>query len=133
MSEIVKYEDWKQLAKVDKGGGVPLPFVQELFLLECKIAGTSFVQDIEKKVSALSIGEELSLVREGDNKHDSFAILVNNASEGKLGYVPRRKNKVLSRLMDGGKILYGKVVNIGKFYKYSKNIDITIKIYMKDL
>ena len=57
---------------------------------------------------------------------------VDNANGGKLGYVPRKKKEVLSRLLDGGKMLYGKVAEI-EFSEFSNWITITIKIYMKDL
>ena len=129
---MIKLENWSNLAKLNNGGGVPMPFVQELFLLECEIAGTGFVEDIEKKAKALTEGTVVSLVREADNKYDKLAIRVDNADGGKLGYVPRKKNEILSRLLDGGKMLYGKVAEI-EFSEFSSWITITIKIYMKDL
>lgn len=129
---LVKLENWSNLAKLNNGGGVPMPFVQELFLLECEIAGTGFVKDIEKKAKALAEGDMVSLVREADNKYDKLAIRVDDAAGGKLGYVPRKKNEILSRLLDGGKMLYGKVTET-EFSEFSSWITINIKIYMKDL
>ena len=128
---IVKLENWKNLAKLNNGGGVPMPFVQELFLLECEVAGTGFVKDIEKKAKALTEGSVVSLVRESDNKHDELAIRIDNAEGSKLGYVPRKKNEILARLLDGGKMLYGKVAEI-EYSEFSSWITINIKIYMKD-
>ena len=109
-----------------------MPFVQEIFLLECEIAGTGFVKDIEKKASALSAGTVVDLVREPDNKYDALAIRIDNKAKEKLGYIPRRQNEVLARLLDGGKILYGKVVET-EFFEGSNWVNITVKIFMKEL
>ena len=130
--EIIKLENWGNLAKLNNGGGLPMPFIQELFLLECEIAGTGFVKDIEVKAKTLKEGSIVSLVRETDNKYDTLAIRINNADGSKLGYVPRKKNEILARLLDGGKMLYGKVSEI-EFSEFSSWITITINIYMKDL
>ena len=130
--ELIKIENWSQIAKLNTGGGVPMPFVQELFLIECEIAGTGFVKNILEKASALKVGEVVSLVREANNKYDSLAIRVDNSSGEKLGYVPRKKNEILARLLDGGKMLYG-TVSEKEISEYSNWVDITIRICMKDL
>ena len=130
--ELIKLDQWGSIAKLNNGGGIIMPFVQELFLLECEIAGTGFVQAIEGKAKALTVGTVVSLVREADNKYDKLAIRIDNASGEKLGYVPRKKNEILARLLDGGKMLYGKVTEV-EFSEFSSWITITIKIYMKDL
>ena len=109
-----------------------MPFVQEIFLLECEIAGTGFVKDIEAKTKAFSEGAVVSLLREADNKYDALAIRIDNADGSKLGYVPRKKNEVLARLLDGGKMLYGKVTGT-EFSECSNWVTINVKIYMKDL
>lgn len=130
--DLIKLDKWNDIAKLNKGGGLVMPFVQELFLLECEIAGTGFVKDIEKEAQSLPTGTVVSLVREANNKYDDLAIRIDNAAGKKLGYVPRRKNEILARLLDGGKILYGKVVNV-EFAEFSNWVTITVKIYMKDL
>jgi hypothetical protein len=130
--ELIKLDQWGSIAKLNNGSGIIMPFVQELFLLECEIAGTGFVQNIDKKAKALTEGTVVSLVREADNKYDKLAIRIDNAAGEKLGYVPRKKNEILARLLDGGKMLYGKVAEV-EFSEYSSWITITVKIYMKDL
>ena len=130
--ELIKFDQWGSIAKLNNGGGIIMPFVQELFLLECEITGTGFVKDIEGKAKALTEGTVVSLVREADNKYDKLAIRIDNAAGEKLGYVPRKKNEVLARLLDGGKMLYGKVKEV-EFSDYSNWITITVKIYLKDL
>ena len=47
----------------------------------------------------------------------------------KLGYVPRVNNKILARLMDAGKYLYG-VVRLKEMDRSFHHI--VVKIYMKD-
>ena len=129
---LIKLDQWGSIAKLNNGGGIIMPFVQELFLLECEIAGTGFVKDIEEKANALTAGTVVSLVREADNKYDKLAIRIDNAAGEKLGYVPRKKNEILAHLLDSGKMLYGKVAEV-EFSEFSSWITITIKIYMKDL
>ena len=53
--------------------GLPLPFVREIFLLECHVAGTCFrkLDDIE---SSLLPGNILTFKREPDNRFDQLAI-----------------------------------------------------------
>lgn len=130
--ELIKLDQWGSIAKLNNGGGIIMPFVQELFLLECEIAGTGFVKNIEEKAKALTTETVVSLVREADNKYDKFAIRIDNAAGRKLGYIPRKKNEVLARLLDGGKLLYGKVAAV-EFSDYSNWVDITVKIYMKEV
>lgn len=130
--ELIKLEKWGEIAKLYGGGGVPMPFVQEIFLMECDIAGTGFVKDIEKRAAALEVDSIVKLVREPANTHDSMAIRIDNADGEKLGYVPRAKNEVISRLMDAGKILYGKVIE-KDLSDHGPWVDITVGVYMKDL
>ncbi len=66
------------------------------------IAGLPYIRGIKKIAEALSEGDELKLVREPKNQFDDRAILIRNANNKKMGYVPRRDNEVISRLMDGG-------------------------------
>ena len=48
----------------------------------------------------------------------------------KIGYVPRAKNEALARLMDAGKLLFGKLV--AKEWK-DNWLRIEVKIYLRDL
>ena len=129
---LIKLDQWGKIAKVSKDGNLPLPFVQELFLFECEIAGTGFVKNITTKAEALADGETVTLVREPDNKYDKMAIRIDNAAGEKLGYIPRQQNEIPARLLDGGKMLYGKVAG-KEISEFSSWVTIFIKIYMKDL
>ncbi len=115
-----------------EGGGltVPMPFVREIFLIECRIAGTTHVEDIDQKTALLAEGSILKFMREADNKFDSLAIPILNEQDERIGYVPREKNEVLARLMDGGKLVFGQVQSkelIGDWVK------IVIKVFLKDV
>ncbi len=56
-------------------------------------------------------GEALTLKREPHNPHDPSAIAVWFRNE-KLGYVPRRENRVLAQMMDLGKKVEGQIVQL---------------------
>ena len=88
--------------------GLPKPFVQEVELLNCNIAGTTFLnlEDIEPKLKKHQL---LVLKREPKNEYDGNAILILAEDGRKLGYVPQEKNEVLSNLMDAGKLLFGRM------------------------
>lgn len=109
------------------------PFARDIFLLKTNAAGSMYVEDIIRNLKSLRAGQKLSLVREPDNPHDKRAILIMNG-EKKLGYIPRRKNGMLSRLMDAGKYLYA---TADCFVKSKTDPDypddaLIISIYMKD-
>ncbi|HEY5208509.1 MAG TPA: HIRAN domain-containing protein [Stellaceae bacterium] len=69
--------------------------------LEFAIAGGQF-HGLDAALGTLAIGETLDLRREPRNEFDRFAIAVYRADGVKLGYVPRRANQTLARLMDAG-------------------------------
>ncbi len=92
-----------------QGGPPSLPFGQEIYLLGTYVAGTSYVDDIESIEQEIVSGDLLELRREPGNPYDPMAILVLDPHGRKMGYVPRESNKVLARLMDGGKFLAARV------------------------
>ena len=51
----------------------------------------------------------LDFFREPDNPHDERAIVVRTRSGAKIGYILRDDNAIFSRLMDAGKLLFGRV------------------------
>ena len=109
--------------------GLPKPFVQEVELLNCNIAGTTFLnlKDIEPK---LKKNQLLVLKREPKNKYDDKAILILTEDGQKLGYVPQEKNEILSKLMDAGKLLFGRLDEknwVGRWLR------LDIQVYLRDL
>ena len=109
--------------------GLPKPFVQEVELLNCNIAGTTFLnlEDIEPKLKKHQL---LVLKREPKNKYDGNAILILTEDGQKLGYVPQEKNEVLSNLMDAGKLLFGKLDEKTWVDNWLK---LDVQVYLTDL
>lgn len=58
-------------------------------------------------------GDVLALVREPDNTHDALAVRVEWRGV-KLGYVPRRDNATVARLLDSGTLLNAKIIRLTK-------------------
>ena len=109
--------------------GLPKPFVQEVDLLNCNIAGTTFLnlKDIEPKLKKHQL---LVLKREPKNEYDDKAILILTEDGQKLGYVPQERNEILSRLMDAGKLLFGRLDEknwVGRWLR------LDIQVYLRDL
>ena len=90
--------------------GLPKPFVREVELLNCNIAGTTFL-DLDEIEPELKKYQLLMLIREPKNENDDKAILILTEDGQKLGYVPKKQNEVLSNLMDAGKLLFGRLDN----------------------
>lgn len=113
---------------------IEMPFKKEILALETFVAGTHYVRGIKKLAKALSPGDEVKLIREPKNEHDEKAILVKNADNKKLGYVPRARNEVISRLMDGGMCfraeVYDVAINTDKDCPKGRVVMIYINIYM---
>ena len=101
-----KYLEFVRTSLDEKG--LPKPFVREVELLNCNIAGTTFL-DLNEIEPELKKHQLLMLKREPKNKDDDKAILILTEDGQKLGYVPKKKNEVLSNLMDAGKLLFGRL------------------------
>ncbi|MFN3545375.1 MAG: HIRAN domain-containing protein [Thiobacillus sp.] len=61
----------------------------------------------------LKVGDALTLVREPDNPHDPRAVRVEWQGR-KLGYVPRRENADVARLMDRGQALSARITRLAE-------------------
>ena len=108
---------------------MPKPFEREIFLFDTYIAGSSFVEGIEELEKHLNEGEKLDFFREPDNKYDSKAIVIKTDNGAKIGYVPRNDNVIFSRLMDAGKLLFGRISSKKGSGKWVK---INIKVYLQE-
>lgn len=126
---IIPFSDWSKLVSLFKDG-IPIPFVHEIFLMECRIAGTTHVTDIDTKTASIAEGSLLRFLREPDNPEDKLAILILNEQEQKIGYVPQARNEVIAHLMDGGKLIFGRVINKEKRGNW---LHIKVQVYLRDL
>ncbi|WP_407378364.1 HIRAN domain-containing protein [Methanobrevibacter sp.] len=117
---------------IQKGGKIK-PFVKDIKLITLNVAGLEYVENINDLFPKIKIGDKLELFREASNEYDHHAILVKYNGE-KIGYVPRNENNVLSGLMDGGKLIYGIVEDIGEdeVYKGYPFRFINFSIYLKE-
>ena len=78
---------------------------------------------------AAGSGDRLELVRMPSNPSDPNAIKIFNRDRVKVGYVPKKDNLILARLMDAGKLLYAVVAE-----KHWENdwLRIEVDIYMTE-
>ena len=112
MGELIKSDNGGLVSLLHRAGGnlaVPQPFERDIYLFDSHVAGTSFIDGIEELEPYLNIGDKLDFFREPDNPHDKQAIVIKNQDGVKVGYVPRQDNLIFSRLMDAGKVLFGRI------------------------
>jgi hypothetical protein len=101
----------------------------DILSLECVVAGTTFIKNINKIDQTLEEGQVLDLKREADNIYDSLAIAIYTIEGSKIGYIPRDRNETLARLMDGAKWFYARVEEKERKGGWLK---IDIQVYLKD-
>lgn len=112
MSDIIKSQGNDLVGLLHGKGGqltIPKPFEKDIFLFDTYVAGTTHVEGIEELAEHLNIDDRLDFFREPDNPYDKKAIVIKTVNGVKIGYVPKADNVVFSRLMDAGKLLFGKI------------------------
>ena len=114
-----------------KNGEVSIhkPFERDIFLFDTYVAGTSHVEGIEELEPHLQIGDRLAFFREPENPYDAQAIVIKTTDSVKIGYVPRQDNVIFARLMDAGKLLFGKITEKEKKGKW---VRISIDIFLHE-
>jgi hypothetical protein len=80
---------------------------RSILIQESPLAGFPFYAGALNWPS-LSVGDELRLVREASNVHDSNAVAVYVHDE-QLGYVPRVENTTVARMLDRGERLEARI------------------------
>ncbi len=89
---------------------VPIQSRRRVLLQESPLAGFQY-----HRAAAiwpfLRVGEPLRLQREPGNPHDRYAVAVWFRNEH-LGYIPRRENRTLAKLMDQGECLEAQIVRL---------------------
>ena len=127
MNDIVKSQSSVLAALHGKNGEIslPKPFERDIFLFDTYVAGTTHIEGMEELEPALQIEDKLSFFREPDNQ----VIVIKTMDGVKIGYIPRQDNVIFARLMDAGKMLFGKISSkeiIGSWVK------IGIKVYLHE-
>lgn len=129
MADIVKIDGGNIVNILHGGIDIGKPFSNTIYLVDAHIAGTTYIDNIDELEPRITFGKRLNFFREPDNEYDEHAIVIKDDDGNKLGYVPKNKNEILSRLMDAGKLLYGTVYEKEKIRNWLK---ITIQIYLDD-
>ena len=86
---------------------------REILLAHMDVAGTPYYH-AERLAGRMRPGDRFTLRRQPDNPHDAYAIEVLGPKRRKIGYVPRRFNKMPARLMDAGKPFSAQMTSIEK-------------------
>lgn len=113
----------------DGGLSIPKPFERDIFLFDTYVAGTTHIEGIEELEPHLNIDDKLEFFREPDNQYDKQAIVIKTADGVKIGYVPQNDNAIFARLMDAGKLLFGKITAKEKKGSWVK---LGIKVYLHE-
>ena len=108
---------------------IPKPFERDIFLLDTYVAGTTHIEGIDELEPYLKNGDRLNLFREPDNPYDEFAILIKTMDGVKIGYIPKKDNIIFARLMDAGKLLFGKIMEKEKKGNWLR---IKIQVFMHE-
>lgn len=108
---------------------IPKPFEKDIFLFDTYVAGTTHIEGIEELEQYLNVEDKLDFFREPDNKYDEQAIMIKTVNGVKIGYVPKKDNVIFARLMDAGKLLFGR---ISAKEKKGNWIKINIKVYLHE-
>ena len=108
---------------------IPKPFEKDIFLFDTYVAGTTHIEGIEELDQYLNVEDKLDFFREPDNKYDEQAIMIKTVNGVKIGYVPKKDNVIFARLMDAGKLLFGR---ISAKEKKGNWIKINIKVYLHE-
>lgn len=102
---------------------------KSIFLYGCEVRGTQYI-DFEKIIlPRLKENDPLLLLREKNNTHDKHAIAVLTPNGIKLGYIPREHNRVFSRMIDSGNLLFARV----KESNYDGHeLNLIVKIFLQE-
>lgn len=83
-----------------------------LLLQDSPLAGFQFHAG-KKLWPQMQVGDRLALIREPENVHDRLAIRVEWQGQ-KIGYVPRRENSDIARLMDHGVPVFARISRLAQ-------------------
>lgn len=132
MGDLIKPEGSGLVSLLHSPNGeliIAKPFEKDIFLFDTYVAGATHVEGIEELEPYLNIEDKLDFFREPDNQYDKQAIMIKTASGVKIGYVPKQDNVIFARLMDAGKLLFGR---ISAKEKKGSWVKINIKVYLHE-
>lgn len=84
--------------------------MKEIRLLDFTIAGTTFCKEFDKTDGKCIEDGMTLIVKREDNKHDPNAVAL-YADEMKIGYIPKKQNEAIARLLEAGKVIVSKIIH----------------------
>ncbi|MBX2907225.1 MAG: HIRAN domain-containing protein [Taibaiella sp.] len=119
----------RNIVTLGLGAKIPAGFrnYKKIYLLECFVAGFQFYSGPER-LEQMKEGDLLELRREPDNEADSRAIAVYHNLH-KIGFIPARDNKTLSRLIDADVIpLVAEITHLEQTAARWENVRIAVSL-----
>lgn len=106
---------------------------RETELLTCHIAGTTH-RNLHDLAPLLLPEDVFTLRREPENAHDEWAIAIYDERDNHIGYIPRKKNEILARLMDAGVQLGAKLIEKEKLPKVTAKewVRLNISVFINE-
>lgn len=132
MRDLVKSGAGGLMGLLHGGNGkltIPKPFEKDIFLFDTYVAGTTHIEGIEELERHINKDDKLEFFREADNQYDKQAIVIKTIDGVKIGYVPKQDNVIFARLMDAGKLLFGRITSKEKKGSWVK---IYIKVFLHE-
>lgn len=100
--------------------------LKDISVLDTTIAGT-FYHNPEEFANDIMENDVISLKREPENSFDKRAIALYYKNL-KIGYIPKVKNEVISKLMDAGKQFSAKII---EKEKDDDSLALKLQVFMK--
>lgn len=84
------------------------------------VAGTHHIARIRMLAECLKVGEALLLKRDARNPYDAYSVEVLDRGKRHLGYLSCEYNEIVSRLLDGGRRVFGIVQGVADVDGWTK-------------
>ncbi|NJK91241.1 MAG: hypothetical protein HC904_05035 [Blastochloris sp.] len=97
------------------------------YLQSCRLAGLSYYH-YQEFTQTLQAGKVLELRAEPNNPHDPYAVEVFLPGQGKLGYLPRNCNHVVSHLLRQGQALRAEITRLHPEERIDRQLEIKIEL-----
>ena len=114
-------------------GEFPSELMNVTYLMTCNLSGTTHIEGFIPIANNLQVDEHLTLKRDPTNKYDEHAIAVFTEGGERIGWVARQDNALISRLMDAGKLLYGKIKEKGELKILTGYLKLSFDVYLCDI
>lgn len=98
---------------------------RKFYLLQFFVAGFRYYKGMEL-LGQMNEGDQLELVREPENEYDDCAIAL-YWNKGKIGFIPRDENALLSRLIDAQALeMVAEITHLNKKVEPWENVNVAV-------